>query len=123
MRAVLSCTLGLLLCCALSAEEKKGDESIDAKKLVGKWCPKEEAVFTVELTKDGKATLVTTTADGKALKGEGTYKLEGNKLTATVKVSDKERTITRTISKLTDTEMVATDEKGKETTLVRLKDK
>jgi hypothetical protein len=40
-----------------------------------------------------------------------------------VKVSDKDRTITRTISKLTDTEMVCADENGKETTLVRLKDK
>jgi uncharacterized protein (TIGR03066 family) len=114
--------MGLLLCCGLSAEEKK-DELIDAKKLLGKWCPKEAALFTIEFTKDGKAMLVTTTADGKELKGEGTYKVDGNKLTATVKVSDKDRTITRTISKLTDTEMVCTDEKGKETTLVRLKDK
>jgi uncharacterized protein (TIGR03066 family) len=123
MRAILSCSLGLFLCCALSAEEKKGDEKIDAKKLVGKWSPKEEATFTVEFTKDGKATLITTTADGKGAKVEGTYKVDGNKLTATMKVDDKERTMIRTISKLTDTELVSTDEKGKEATLVRVKDK
>src|SRR3954463_1072337 len=110
MRAILSCSLGLLLCCGSSADEKKG-EQIDPQKLVGKWSPKEAAVFTVEFTKDGKATLVTTTADGKGATGEGTYKVDGNKLTVTVKMDDKERTITRTISKLTDTEMVSTDEK------------
>jgi uncharacterized protein (TIGR03066 family) len=67
--------------------------------------------------------LVTTTADGKELRGEGAYKLEGNKLTATAKLGDRERTIARTITKLTDTELVSTDEKGKEKTLVRIKGK
>ncbi len=119
MRAILSSTLTLIFCCGLSA----GDKEIDAQKLVGKWCPKEEAVFTIEFTKDGKATLVATTADGKVVKGEGTYKVDGNKLTTKVKVGDMERTMTSTISKLTATEMVATDEKGKEKTLVRIKDK
>src|SRR5436190_14683288 len=39
---------------------------------------------------------------------EGTYKVDGNKLTATVKVGNQERTIIRTVSKLTDTELVST---------------
>ena len=123
MRAILSLSMGLLLCSDLSAEDKKDGEKIDAQKLVGKWSPKEEAVFTVELTKDGKATLVATTADGKVVEAKGTYKVDGNKLTTTVKMNDEERTRTFTISKLTDTEMVTADEKGKERTLVRLKDK
>jgi uncharacterized protein (TIGR03066 family) len=41
MRAILSCTLAVLVCCALSADDKK-DEKIDAKKLVGKWVPKDK---------------------------------------------------------------------------------
>jgi uncharacterized protein (TIGR03066 family) len=122
MRATLACAVGLLVCCGLLADEKKA-ESIDAKTLVGKWSPKEAATFTIEFTKDGKATLVTTTADGKELRGEGKYKLDGNKLTTTVKLGDEERTLTSTISKLTDTELVGTDDKGKERTMVRVKNK
>ena len=122
-RAILSCSLALLLGCAAWADDKKGGEKIDARKLVGKWSPKEAAVFTIEFTADGKATLVTATADGKAVTAEGTYKIDGNKLTTTVKVGGEERTLTSTISRLTDTELVGTDEKGKERTLVRVKDK
>lgn len=122
MRAILSCSLCLLLCCDLYAGDKK-DEKIDAQKLLGKWCPKEAAVFTIEFTRDGKVTFIVVTADGKTKTGEGTYTVEGNKVTATVKVDKDERTITRTISKLTDTELVGTDEKGNERTLVRVKDK
>jgi uncharacterized protein (TIGR03066 family) len=123
MRTILSLSLGLLLCSGLSAEDKKDGEKIDAQKLVGKWSPKEAAVFTVDLTKDGKATLVATTADGKGLEAKGTYKVDGNKLTTTVLVRDKEQTRTFTISKLTSTELVSTDEKGKEVTLVRIEPK
>jgi uncharacterized protein (TIGR03066 family) len=118
MRTLLSCTLALVFCGGLTADDK-----IDAKKLVGKWSPKEEAIFTVALTADGKATLVTTTSEGKVVTAEGTYKLDGNKLTATTKLDDKEQTLTFTIIKLTDDELVAKNEKGKERTLVRIKDK
>jgi uncharacterized protein (TIGR03066 family) len=122
MRAVLSCALALVVCGGLAADDKKA-VPIDAKKLIGKWCPKEEAVFTVELTTDGKATLVAMTSDGKVREAKGTYKVDGNRLTTTVKAGDDEQTHTFTISKLTDTELVATDDKGKGWTLVRLKDK
>jgi uncharacterized protein (TIGR03066 family) len=124
MRAMLGCTLGLLLCCGLSAEDKK-DASIDAKLLVGKWEPKEKSkgrstVF--EYAKDGKLTL-TVTIDGMETKYEATYKLDGNKLTVAKKVGDKEQDQTRTITKLTDTELVTADDKRKENTFVRVKDK
>jgi uncharacterized protein (TIGR03066 family) len=125
MRAILSCTLAaLVFCCALSADDKK-DEKIDAKKLVGKWAPKEKkegVTVVIEFMKGGKASF-TLNANGKELKAEGTYKLDGNKLTTTMKFGEKEQSQTRTVSKLTDTELVSTDEKGKEDTLVRLKDK
>jgi uncharacterized protein (TIGR03066 family) len=42
MRTLLGCTLGLVLCCGVSAEDKK--DAIDAKKLIGKWTPKEKKV-------------------------------------------------------------------------------
>src|SRR4051812_13093657 len=114
MRAILSCTLAVLVsCCAFAADDKK-DEKVDAKKLVGKWSPKEKkegSSFVIEFTKDGKASF-TTTEGGKEVKIEGTYKVDGNKLSTTMKIGDMERTRTRTISKLTDTELVSTDDKG-----------
>lgn len=123
MRAILGCVVVLLLSVGLTAEDKKTD--IDAKKLVGKWEPKdkkEDAKFVIEFTKDGKVK-VNISGNGKDFNVEGTYKVEGNKLQTVVKIGDKEQTHTRTISKLTDTELVSSDEKGKEDTLVRIKDK
>jgi uncharacterized protein (TIGR03066 family) len=124
MRALLGCAVTLALCFGAPAEEKK-DESIDAKKLVGKWSPKEQkdgVPVVIELTKDGKLT-VRVDAKGKEITFEGTYKLDGNKLSLTTKVGDTENTKTKTITKLTDTELVSKDDKGKEETLVRVKDK
>jgi uncharacterized protein (TIGR03066 family) len=97
----------------------------DAKKLVGKWEPKEKEeglTVVVEFTNDGKASF-TTTANGKVTKIEGTYKVNGNRITMPMKYGETVRTHTLTVSKLTDTELVSTDEKGKEDTLVRIKDK
>jgi uncharacterized protein (TIGR03066 family) len=124
MRAMLGCVVALALCCGLLAEDKKADP-IDAKKLVGKWGPKEKKegqTFVVEYAKDGKVTF-THTADGKESKSEGTYKVDGNKLAMTYKVGEKESVRTLTVSKLTDAELVIADEKGQEQTLVLLKDK
>jgi len=124
MRAMLGCTLGLLLCCAVSAEDKK-DEKVDAKKLIGKWEPKEKkegASVVIEFAKEGKLA-ITFGGKGKDVTIDGTYKVDGNKLTTTLKVGDKERSDTSTVTKLTDTELMMKDEKGKEDTLVRIKDK
>jgi uncharacterized protein (TIGR03066 family) len=124
MRVLLGCAVALVVCWNVSAQEKK-DEKIDAKKLVGKWEPKEKSKgrsMVLEYAKDGKLTL-TVTIDGMETKFEATYKLDGNKLTVTKKVGDKEQDQTRTITKLTDTELVTADDKGKENTFVRVKDK
>ena len=124
MRLFLGGTLAALAFgFGLSAQEKK-DEKIDGAKLVGKWEPKEkdDRMFLMVFAKDGKLT-VSHVADGKEVKYDGSYKLAGNKLTVTMKAGDKERTDTRIVTKLTDTEMVSTDDKGaKEFTMVR-KDK
>jgi uncharacterized protein (TIGR03066 family) len=119
MRVFLGCTLAVLMAGAGLA----ADEKIDAKKLVGKWEPKDQkkgGTFVLEFTKDGKL-IFHASQNGKDFNSEGTYKLDGNKLSTTMKFGDMERKMTRTINKLTDTELVSTDEKGKEDTLVRAK--
>jgi uncharacterized protein (TIGR03066 family) len=101
------------------------DDKIDAKKLIGKWEPKEkkeDAKIVIEFLKDGKPA-VTVTGAGKDAKLDGTYKLDGSTLTTTLKIGDAERKRTRTITKLTDTEMVSSEEQAKEETLIRIKDK
>src|SRR5688500_15508682 len=118
-----SCTLALLLCCPLSADDKK--DAIDPAKLVGKWCHKDKADdkdkgYTIEFTNDGKATLILD-KDGV---NEGTYKLDGNKLTIVTKVGNAEIKWGWVISKVNDTEIVAKSEEGKEEfTMVKIKDK
>jgi uncharacterized protein (TIGR03066 family) len=120
----LGCALFALLCGGLAADDKKAD-AIDAKKLVGKWERKdlkEPGSFVIEFTKDGKLAF-TAKQNGTDVKGEGTYKVDGNKLHLTMKLGGEERKMTRTVTKLTDAELVSTDEKGKEGTLVRVKGK
>jgi uncharacterized protein (TIGR03066 family) len=116
MRIVLGCALVVLMACGATA----ADEKIDAKKLVGKWEPKgqKEGDFTIEFTKDGKVHIAVS-QNGKEFKADGTYKVDGNKVTTTMNLGGKERSETHTITKLTDTELVSKDEKGKEETLVR----
>jgi uncharacterized protein (TIGR03066 family) len=121
MRTILSCTLLLVAYTGLSADDKKG-EKFDAAKLVGKWEPKEKGVqpLRVEFTKDGKVTFDPLAKGGLVL--EGTYKLDGDKLTITM-TFDPKQVLTNTLTKLTDTELSIADEKGKEKTLLRVKDK
>lgn len=73
----------------------------------------------MEFTKAGKVTVTV----GKDFRVEGTYKMDGNKLALIWKDMGKEETVTRTVVRLTDTELVLKDDKGKDDTLVRLKDK
>jgi uncharacterized protein (TIGR03066 family) len=123
MRAILCGTLAMLVFgLTLSADDKK-DEKIDPKKLIGKWSPKgKKDDVAIEFLKDGKMTLDSTLKE--KIKADGTYKLDGAKLTVTFKVMDMERVRVLIITKLTDTELVTTDEEGKkEETLVRIKDK
>jgi uncharacterized protein (TIGR03066 family) len=116
---------GVVAALALSASLSADDTKIDAQKLIGKWQPKDKGdghLVAIEFKSGGKAT-VTAAVDGKETTTEGTYKLDGKKLTVTVKTDGEEKAHTHTISKLTDTELVGADEKGKEHTLLRVKDK
>jgi len=118
----LSAALPLVaLCSALAnADEKR----IDKAKIVGKWkVTKAEYVpddATLEFTKDGKV-LVVAKEKGKEFNPEGTYKIEGDKLTTTMKLGDMEQKGTNTIATLTDAKLVLVDEKGKSTEFERIK--
>jgi len=95
------------------------DDKIDAKKLLGKWEHK-EMMFVVTFAKDGKVAI-----EGGDLKIDGTYKLDGSKLTMKIKFGDEEKEMKRTITKLSDTELTSTDDDKKDDkgdTLVRVKD-
>lgn len=119
MRMLLGVAVLVVLTGGVSVAE---DKKIDAKKLVGKWESKPDVKekFQIEFTKDGKFTV----SGEKDKSIEGTYKVDGNKVTVTIKAEGKEVTMKRTISKLTDTEVTSKDDDtGKEDTLIRVKDK
>ena len=122
---LLGCTLAALaLSFSLSADDKK-DEKIDVKKLIGKWKlkpTKDTLDGVIEFQKDGKLTAIFTFGK-EEFKMEGTYKIDGNKLLMVMKDDGKEMKSTLIVTKLTDTELVGTNEKGKEDTFVRIKDK
>ena len=112
--------LGIGLLIVMSGGLLAADEKIDAKKLLGKWEHKEMQFF-VTFLKDGKVTL-----DGGDLQAEGTYKVDGNKIKLKIKLGDMEKEMSRTITKLTDTELTSTDDDKKDDkgdTLVRVKEK
>lgn len=119
MRVLLG-GLVLAFCGTLAANDKK-DEKIDATKLVGKWQPKEKKEAVIEYTKDGKM-LLTVTGE-KEFKAEGTYTVDGSKVSVTLKLGDKEQKSVRTVTKLTDADLVTVDDTGMERAFVRLKDK
>jgi uncharacterized protein (TIGR03066 family) len=92
------------------------EEKIDGKLILGKWVPEkqpEQFKITIEYLKDNKLA-VELEAGGDKQKGEGTYKLDGNKLELKVEVLGQEHNEKRTIKKLTESEMVTFDEDKKE---------
>lgn len=119
MRFVLGCGLAVAMALSAAADDKK-DAPVDAKKLVGKWSPKElpnGVTVVFEFTKDGKLR-VNAEAMGKKESYEGTYKLAGNKLTVTIG-KDKEKTAT--IVKLTDEALEVKNETDRTTVFKRAK--
>src|SRR5262245_48400445 len=114
MRAIrllaIAVVVGLLGATA-GADEKKAEF---AKLIVGKWevttntegkGPPKGAI--IEFTKDGKLH-ITVENNGEKKTMDGTYKLDGDKMTATHKDGDKERTAEITINKIDNTTMAIT---------------
>jgi uncharacterized protein (TIGR03066 family) len=107
-----------------NAEDKK----VDAAKIVGKWeltksdsgnAPKGAIV---EFTKDNKLA-ITIDVGGKKVELAGTYKIDGDKLTVTIKSPDggKDESDTDTIKTLTDEKIVLVDKEKKETEFTKKK--
>ncbi len=125
MRAMLGCTVVVLtLGFSLSADDKK-EGKIDTAKLVGKWEDKNtgkgEKVI-LELTKDNKIHL-TRNLDKKDMTFNGTYKIEGNKITMDLDVGGKSYVTVSTIDKLTDEELVIDGDMQSSKSFKRVKDK
>ncbi len=121
--------LGLivLVLAGLSAYAYAEDKKFDAGKLVGKWQPDAKDAppsgkITIEMFKDGKLTL---SADlgGQSMNVEGSYKLQGDKLTIKMKFpgAPEERSADLTIVKLDDEVLVTKEGDKKEETLKRIK--
>jgi uncharacterized protein (TIGR03066 family) len=112
----------LAIACLLAAAAR-AEEKVDyAKLIVGKWeitkadpCTAPEGAM-VEFTKDGKFKVA-----AKDINIEGTYKLDGNKFTFTMKDGTEEKTQTITITKITDKEMSTKDKDDKVVELKRAK--
>lgn len=109
--------VGIALCLFnwAAAEEKKAD---NAKLAVGTWevskshegGPPKGGV--VEFTKDGKLK-VTGEQDGMKQSFDGTYKIDGKKMTLNFKLGDNEQAIELTIDKLDEKTFATTSKEGK----------
>lgn len=100
-------------------------DKIDPAKLIGKWenkSPAKGETSSIEFTKDGNVKLNFRTLKGKDMAEEGTYKVEGDKLTLKVHPGNKKKTTEKvvTIDKLTDDEFVHTED-TKTTSFARVK--
>src|SRR5262245_3613153 len=104
--------------CLLTVGARAEDKPDYAKMLVGKWEVSKADEGTVppgtmvEFTKDGKF-IVSGKKDGVDTNLEGTYKVEGNTFTFTLKEGDNEHTDTITIKKISDKEMATENKQGK----------
>jgi uncharacterized protein (TIGR03066 family) len=117
MRMLLGVGLMLGMTCAVAVAE-----DIDIKKLMGTWKHEKEK-FEITFGKDGKLSVTGTKGEEK-FTAKGTYKVEKDKLLFTVEFDGKEKSMTRIVSKLTDTELVSKEEgEEREDTLVRVKGK
>jgi uncharacterized protein (TIGR03066 family) len=120
LKLLAALTVGCLLGTGARAEEKPEY----AKQIVGKWevTKADEGTVppgaTVEFTKDGKV-LATHKADGKDETVEGTYKVEGDTLTVTMKRGGEEHMQTITITKMSKSEMSTKNKDGKAVDLKR----
>ncbi|HEV3143596.1 MAG TPA: lipocalin family protein [Gemmataceae bacterium] len=114
-------TLGYLLAVVsalgLLSSLARAEDKIDKAKLHAVWklvksdedAPKGA---TAEFTKDGKL-IIQFEQDGKQEKLEGTYTLEGSKLTVVLKKGDNEDKDMLTITTLTDSKLVVENKDGK----------
>jgi uncharacterized protein (TIGR03066 family) len=106
-------------------EKKAAKVKVTREKLAGTWVgkpPRGKGTITVAFTRDGRTSLVhkAKTPEGdKEGRKAGTYKIDGDK----IKVTIEEETVTLTVTKLTDTELVLKTPKGDTITYKKVKAK
>jgi uncharacterized protein (TIGR03066 family) len=122
MKKFSALVLGVLI---LSGSATAQDDN--AKKIVGKWEITKAGGgapvgSVIEFTKDGKLNAVIK-IEGMEIKMDGTYKLEKEKLSVTLKTAEMTVEETLTIKKLTDEAMELEDKDKKIDELKKVKDK
>ncbi len=106
-----------LLLCETTIAAPADDKPDNAKLILGVWEATKAGKDTLgvgalaEFAKEGKLK-ITAQRDGMTVLREGTYKITGDKLTVVLKTDDKEVTHNITIKKLTETELVTSDDRG-----------
>jgi uncharacterized protein (TIGR03066 family) len=98
------------------------EDKIDPTKLVGKWedkNPPKEGRVTMEFTKNGNITIIGV-YKGVDLRADGTYKVEGNKITMNLDSGTKHEEVI-TIDKLTDDEFTHTDSEKRTKVFAKVK--
>jgi uncharacterized protein (TIGR03066 family) len=124
MNALKLLTVAVVVC--LVGPAARADEKDYPKLIVGKWelTKVEEGGLPkgsiIEFDKDGKVK-ATIKKDDKEDTLEGTYKVEGDSFTVTMKVGEEERKQKITILKLTDSEMHIKNEMGRMSELSKKK--
>lgn len=104
----------------------RADEKDYPKLIVGSWTVSKADEGTVpkgsviEFSKDGKVKAVVKKDDAEQTI-EGTYKLDGKKMTLTVTIDGTEKTNSVTIDKLTDTELAVEGDDGKKVEFTKKK--
>ncbi|QDU22560.1 TIGR03066 family protein [Urbifossiella limnaea] len=123
MRTVTVGLAGAFLVLAVGGTTVGQDaKQLDAKLLVGKWTPDDDAKrdkMIIEFTKDGKLAIAIN-FNGKELKLDCTYKLDGDKLAIKMAFMGEEKSEVMTVNTLNAKTLVTTDEKGKKDTLLRV---
>src|SRR5262245_40100559 len=115
--------VAVALTAGVRAEDKE-EKKDNAKLLVGTWevtksFDKGPAVgSTIEFTRDGKVMIKAKVEDKDVLR-EGTYKVDGDKITVAMK--DKDSKSTRSIKKISDKELVIENDDKKSVELKRKK--
>jgi uncharacterized protein (TIGR03066 family) len=110
----LGMVLAGVMVLSLAAFGTSQDKADNKTKIVGVWeVTKGDAPpgATLEFTKDGKLKMMAKLKD-QTLSMEGTYKIDGDKMSVTLKLGDKEKTEALTIKTLTDKVLVTVDSKG-----------
>jgi uncharacterized protein (TIGR03066 family) len=125
MNALKMLAVGAIAC--LLSTGAGAEEKIDyAKMIVGKWEVTKADEGTVpagtivEFTKDGKFK-VGGKKDDVDMSFEGSYKVEKDTFTFTLKIGDEEQKQTITITKMTDTEMHTKNKEDKKVELTKKK--